>query len=173
MKIALLTVIVIAAGCTRTGYVDPQRAVKQTDEWRSAEREAKAYADSHQPDLDKAQDAIKKAREAKASAEVILSDETKASQLENEINGEVSKRLNAVAGKIWDRMGSSLGKVAADHHVSGVIPLRDALWIDHDSDLTDYLAKAYDRDQAGAELQALREQVAQQAKQGSAPIAKK
>jgi Skp family chaperone for outer membrane proteins len=77
MRNAIL-ILALAAGCgTKVGYVDPERAIQQTDEWKSVQAATKAYAESRQPELDWMKDAIQKARASKAPAEEIVSKETK------------------------------------------------------------------------------------------------
>jgi len=171
MKTLIIATLWLASCGTRVGYVDPQRAIKQTDEWRTVQAGATAYAESRQPDLDKAQAMLAKARGAKASAEVILADETEANALKQQIDAEVKARLDAGGGKIGAAMTQTLGQFAEAQGVSVVLPATGAYWVDPRLDLTTALAKHYDQ----GKIQRLEAKVSEleAQHQASPPLAKK
>jgi len=178
MKLSLIVATLALSACgTRVGYVDPDRAIQQTDEWRTVQADAKAYADSRQPDVDRATAAVKKSRDEKATAEKVLADEAAAADVRQQVDAEVRRRLDVGAKKIGAAMSGSFDSFAVAQNVVAIAPLKAAFWIDPRLDLTAQLAKHYDQQiRAGVstEVQELRaENAALRAKQGSPPIAKK
>ena len=178
MKTAIILAVLTLCACApRIGYVDPQRAIQQTDEWKTVQSDAKTYADSRQPEVDQAAAALKKLRETKAPAADILAAETRANEVQQQVNAEVRRRLDAGAQKIAAVLAASIEPFAAEQHLSAIIPTTGALWIDPSSDLTGALAKRYDKTRAPAttaEVQAMRDKIAAyEARVGSPPLAKK
>lgn len=181
----IVLIAILAAGCgTRVGYVDPERAIQQTDEWRAAQSDAKAYADSRQPELDAAKDALQKARADKAPAEQIVAKETKYGELFNQVNAEVKRRTDAAAVRISAEMTKELETVATERGVAAIAYVSGAAWVDPKLDVTADLAKHCDaRAKAAsvgqvADLQAKMKEQSEQlaalrAGQGSPPLAKK
>ena len=177
-----LILVLLLAGCggTRVGYIDPDRAVQQTDEWRAVQGDAKAYADSRQPEIDAAKDAVQKARAAKAPAEEIVARETKYGEVAGQIDQEVKRRLNAGGQKIYQAEQRLFESFVASEHVDVIAPVAGAIYIDPKVDLTAKLAKRYDAQAGSATVQQVADLTAQvadlkaqQAKQGSPPLAKK
>jgi Skp family chaperone for outer membrane proteins len=178
-----LSVLVLFAvttiGCgTRVGYIDPQSAIQQTEEWRQVEASVTAYSASQQPAIDAAKDAVTKARTAKDPGDEIVAKENKYGDLVNALNAEVKRREDAGGSKILDGMRKLIEPMAAADGLGAVVPRAGAVWIDPKLDLTEKLAKKYDAQAAAAsvgEVQQLRQEVAdlKAAKQGSPPLAKK
>jgi hypothetical protein len=139
--------------------------------------EAKLYADSRQPALDAANAAVQKARADKAPADEVLAKATKAGQLAEEVNVEVQRRANASVIKIRNAEKRLAADLLAERNLDAIAYIGDAMYVKPNLDLTDQLAKLYDK-QAGAasvgEVQELRAEIsALKTKQASPPLAKK
>jgi Skp family chaperone for outer membrane proteins len=182
---SFLIAALLFAGCgTRIGYVDPERSVQQTDEWRAVQADVKAYAESRQPELDALKDALVKARTAKASAEEIVAKETKYGEMYSQVQAEAKRRADAGAAKISAAEARMAEALALAEGFDVVAFSGGAAYINPKVDLTAKMAKRYD-EQAGAasvaQVAELRAQVADmktkeaalEAKQGSPALAKK
>jgi hypothetical protein len=107
----------------------------------------------------------------------VLAKATKAGQLAEEVNVEVQRRANASVIKIRNAEKRLAADLLAERNLDAIAYIGDAMYVKPNLDLTDQLAKLYDK-QAGAasvgEVQELRAEIsALKTKQASPPLAKK
>lgn len=162
-----IPLLALAACAPKTAYVDANRAVFATQEFKDAQADAEAYKDSRMSDYNVAVAAVKKASDAKDEAGTKAA-QAKQDVIAKETNEEIKHRLDVAGEKIWERMRSMVSQLAP-----AVIPLQAALYIDPSLDMTATLAARYD--QSDRELATLRKENAtlraSQATPPSKPVA--
>jgi outer membrane protein len=168
MKNFLAAVIVLmvasfASAEFKLAYVDVQKAIEKTSVGKKAKEEMKKEADKRNKDLEKKKADVDKMREDIEKKRSVLAEEAfakraeelqiemqKFNQLAAKAQGELQKKESELLEPIVKKMKVVIEKIAKEKGISMVIQSNQnaqiVLYASSDSDLTDELVKAVDKE---------------------------
>jgi outer membrane protein len=164
--LAVVTVLLVASFASaefKLAYVDVQKAIEKTAMGKKAKEEMKKEADKRNKDLEKKKADIDKMREDIEKKRSVLADEAfakraeelqvemqKFNQLAAKAQGELQKKESELLEPIVKKMKVVIEKLAKEKGVSMVIQSNQnaqiVLYASSESDLTDELVKAVDKE---------------------------
>jgi outer membrane protein len=164
--LAVVTVLLVASLASaefKLAYVDVQKAIEKTAMGKKAKEEMKKEADKRNKDLEKKKADVDKMREDIEKKRSVLADEAfakraeelqiemqKFNQLAAKAQGELQKKESELLEPIVKKMKVVIEKLAKEKGISMVIQSNQnaqiVLYASNESDLTDELVKAVDKE---------------------------